>query len=145
MATDVILGTDLMLFNDGKALAAATSCKLSLSANVLETSSKDSGKWVSKKAGKLSWTASSDNLFTMTDYKDLVTAMITRTPIQIQFSTVQNADSDNGVPADGWVANTDGFMGNAIITSIEANASDGDNATYSVSLEGSGALSPVEA
>ena len=50
---NVILGTDLMLFKGGKALAVATSCKLTINANVLETSSKDSGCWASKQAAKL--------------------------------------------------------------------------------------------
>ena len=68
--SNVILGTDLMLFKGNKTLAFATSCKLTINANVLETSSKDSGKWVSKQAAKLSWTASSDNLFTVADYKE---------------------------------------------------------------------------
>ena len=67
MANTIVLGTDLMLFKAEKALAAATSCKLSVTAGELETSSKDSGKWTSKQAGKLSWTCSSENLFVMTD------------------------------------------------------------------------------
>ena len=145
MANTIILGTDLMLFADGKALGAATSCKLAISANSLETSSKDSGKWTSKQAAKLSWNCSSENLFIMEDYAKLVDTMIERTPITIHFSTVSNADSDNGVPEGGWSKESNGYTGKAIITSIDATANDGDNATYSVSLEGSGALTKVTA
>lgn len=146
MAQDVILGTDLMLFKGGKALAVATSCKLTINANVLETSSKDSGKWVSKQAAKLSWTASSDNLFTVSDYKSLVDAMIKREKVELQFSTVANADSDGGgIPTSGWTPATDGYKGDAIITSIDMNASDNENATYTVSFEGVGALTAVTA
>ena len=139
---NVILGTDLMLFKGGKALAVATACKLTINANVLETSSKDSGKWVSKQAAKLSWTASSDNLYTIEDYKSLVDAMIARTPVELQFSTVSNSDSD-GVPTDGLTAAKDGYKGSAIITSIDMNAADNENATYTVSFEGVGALTAV--
>lgn len=142
---NVILGTDLMLFKDNKALAVATSCKLTINANVLETSSKDSGKWVSKQAAKLSWNASSENLYTVADYKELVDAMIARTEVELQFSTVSNADSDNGVPSNGWTPKADGYKGNAIITSIDMNAPDGENATYTVSFEGTGALTAVTA
>ena len=39
-----VLGKDLMLFIDGKAIALATSCKLGLSAETIDTQSKDSGK-----------------------------------------------------------------------------------------------------
>lgn len=145
MASNILLGTDLMLFKDNKALAVATSCKFTISANALETSSKDSGKWTEKQAGKLSWNATSDNLFVLTDYTTLVNAMIDRTEVELQFSSVSNTDSDNGVPSTGWTANTDGYKGKAIITSIDANASDGENATYTVSFEGTGALTAVSA
>ena len=140
---DIILGTDLMLFKGGKALAAATSCKLTLNANTLETSSKDSGKWTSNQAAKLSWSCSSDNLFTIEDYATLMDACIARESIEVQFSTVSNADSDNGVPEGGWTANKNGYKGMAIITSVDMNAPDGDNATYTISMTGTGALSKV--
>ena len=138
-----ILGTDLMLFKGGKALAAATSCKFTINTNTIETSSKDNGKWTSKKAGKLSWNASSDNLFAMADYADLVALQISREEVSLQFSTVANPDGDNGVSETGWTPTTDGYTGKAIITSIDANAPDGENATYTVSFEGTGELTPV--
>lgn len=141
--SNIILGTDLMLFKDGNALAAATSCQITINANTLETSSKDSGKWTANQAAKLSWTASSDNLFTVADYTSLVDAMISREEVELQFSTVANSDSANGVPTGGWTPKTDGYKGNAIITSIDATAADNENATYNVSFTGSGALLKV--
>ena len=81
----------------------------------------------------------------MTDYAELIDAMIARTPVEIQFSSVANADSDNGVPTEGWQSNADGYKGQAIITSIEATATDGENATYSVQMSGTGALTKVTA
>lgn len=143
--SNVILGSDLMLFCDSgaTALACATSCKLSISAGELETSSKDSGKWTSKQAGKLSWSASSDNLFVLTEYSSLVDKMIERKEIEIQFSVASNADNDTGIPTEGWTASANGYKGKAIIISVEANASDGDNATYSVQFAGTGALTKV--
>lgn len=58
-----VLGKDLMLFIDGKAIALATSCKLGLSAETIDTQSKDSGIWTEKDIKKLSWNASSENVF----------------------------------------------------------------------------------
>ena len=144
---NVILGSELMLFikdasGNTNALAAATSCKLTLNANTLETSSKDSGKWTSNHAAKLSWTCSSDNLFTIKDYADLMDACIDRKEIEVQFSTVKDFDTKDGVE-DGWEAESNGYTGMAIITSVDMNASDGDNATYSISMTGSGALTKV--
>lgn len=145
---NVVLGTDLMLFQKTEsggtyaALGAATSCKLTVNANVLETSSKDSGCWASKQPGKLSWTASSDNLFVIGDYKKLFETMIKRFPIYIQFGVIgddqRSCDNTNVT----WSADaTKGtYEGEAIITSLDLNASDNENATYTVSFEGVGAL-----
>ena len=146
MANNVILGSDLMLFADtnGKlqSIACAKSCKLTISGGTLETSSKDSGKWTEKQVGKLSWNASSENLLIMTEYTALVNAMISRQKVMLEFGVVAETD-DNGVPTDGWsFDNNDGYKGYAVITSIDMSASDGDNATYSVSFEGCGALEP---
>ena len=134
MANNILQGQDLMLFKSNQVLAVATSCKFTVSANALDTSNKDSGIWTSKIAGKLSWNASSDNLFVLTEYTTLVNAMISREEVEIQFSSANNG-----------TANKDGFSGKAIITSIDANAPDGEIATYTVSFEGTGALTPVTA
>ena len=54
MAGQVINGGDLMLFIDGKSIAFATSHKLSINVETVETTSKDSGgKWVAKAARKI--------------------------------------------------------------------------------------------
>lgn len=68
-----INGSDLMLFIDStgegtafKSIAFATSHSLSISAETVETSSKDTGgKWVSKAPRKLSWTMSTENLYSL--------------------------------------------------------------------------------
>ncbi len=139
MAAEVIEGKDLMLFDKSAAFAVATSCKFTINANTLSVSSKDSGVWDEKRAGKLSWTASSDNLFTKEGYKKLVDLMIKREPIDLQFSTAVGS-------AGAWTpGGSDGYKGKAIITSVDANAPDGELATYSVSFEGTGPLSPVAA
>lgn len=150
MSKQIIEGSNLMLFSNVggsgstmTALAAATSCKIGLKGNVQSKKSKDSGCWDESDVTTLSWEASSDNLFTVEDYKTLMNAMIMRNPINIQFSTVKNSDSVNGMPVTGWTANADGFKGLALITSLDATGNNGDNATYSISLTGSGPLTPM--
>ena len=45
------------------------------------------------------------------------------------------------VPTGGWIPSTTGtYVGNVIITALEANAPNGDNATFTASFEGVGAL-----
>ena len=48
-----VLGKDLMLFVDGKAIALATSCKIAISAETIDTQSKDSGIWNEKDVKKM--------------------------------------------------------------------------------------------
>lgn len=145
---NVVLGSDLMLFTSSaetgtfKALGAATSCKLTIQANTLETSSKDSGCWVSKQAAKLSWNASTDNLFVISDYKSLVEAMLDREEIYLQFGIIGDEQRTCDNTNVTWAADTSKgtYEGKAIITSIDMNAADNENATYTVSFEGVGAL-----
>ncbi len=56
-----VLGKDLMLFIDGKAIALATSANWG-SAETIDTQSKDSGIWTEKDQ-ETSWNASSENVF----------------------------------------------------------------------------------
>ncbi|GAA6467074.1 phage tail protein [Bacteroides thetaiotaomicron] len=138
-----VLGKDLMLFVEAKALALATSCKLGLSAETIDTQSKDSGIWTEKDIKKLSWNASSDNLFSAdadaNSYDKLFALFIEHKPITLSFGVIANAN-ENEMPTAGWTLSPGSYTGKAIITSLEANAPDGDKATFSISFEGTGPL-----
>lgn len=155
-----INGSDLMLFigtGNGdsvtyKSIAFATSHKLSISAETVETSSKDSGgKWTSKAVRKLSWNMSTDNLFSLdgegSTYDDLFDLMTGRTEIDVVFSLEKDyASKADEVPSGGWTPMTTGqYKGKVVITSLELNAPNGDNATFTASFEGVGALTKVSA
>lgn len=150
----VIKGGDMMLFVGGKSIAYATSHTLSINADTKETSSKDAGgKWQTSEVGVLSWSASSENLcgddVAGIGYDELFDYMIARQPIQGVFALEGNStDYDehklDGVPTGGWTAKTgDGYQGNMIITSLEKNAPNGENATFTVQFTGTGALTKV--
>lgn len=150
MANTIVRGSDLMLFYNGKSLAFATNHQLSLSGEAKETSSKDSGQWTSKMIGKLSWSITSDNLFTETDYDSMVDLWIARTPIEVIFTVKGNSETNNEdgtvVPTGGWTPKAaSGYKGKVVITGITANAPDNENATYSITLEGAGALTKIAA
>ena len=100
MTNTIVRGSDLMLFYNGVSLAYATSHQLSLSGNAIEVSSKDHGEWTSKMIGKLSWSITSDNLFTEEDYSSMVDLWIARTPIEIIFTLKKEADGVV-IPATG--------------------------------------------
>ena len=157
---DNILGKDLMVFVDDKALACATSHQLSIEANQIDVSCKDTGEWGASMAGKLSWNIQCDALVTVGEdgtlesggtnsksYTDLMDALIARKSVKVVFSTVGNqplaaADaSGHVVPTDGWKSGNCGYEGHGVITSIQANANDGDICYYTVQIQGMGALS----
>lgn len=149
---NVINGGDLMLFIGGKSIAFATSHKLSINVETVETTSKDSGgKWVNKAARKISWNMSTENLYSdegegMT-FSDLFDKLTAREPIQAVFCLEKNYTVKvDEVPEGGWIPSTTGtYTGQVIITSLEANAPNGDNATFTASFEGVGALAKTAA
>ena len=145
MKANAVLGKDFMLLLGGKALALATSCKLSISAETIDTQSKDSGIWTEKDIKKLSWNGSSENLFSADDkvngYDVLLDLMLKRKPIEAKFGIPANADSDE-VPSSGWTLPAASYSGNVLITNLELNAPDGDEATSSATFEGTGKLNP---
>lgn len=150
----IIKGGDLMLFIGGTSIGFATNHTLSINADTKETSTKDSGgKWQSSEAGILSWTASTENLMSNDQegvgYKDLVGYMTSRTQLLAHFDL--KAQSNDTVPEGGWrplaiAAGSNyskGYRGQVIITSIELNAPNGENATFTVNFTGVGALIPT--
>ena len=151
----IIKGGDLMLFINNKSIGYATSHSLSISADTKETSTKDSGgKWQTSEVGIISWTASSENLYAneaegMT-YSELFNAMVDRTEIDAVFTlegnstNLETGDKEDKVPTGGWTPKAkSGYQGKVIITSIELNAPNGEDASFTVQFQGTGALKAV--
>lgn len=132
----IIDGGDILLYVDGALLGCATSHSIELSNAVREVACKGSGDWTSAEYGRHSWTASVDALFNLYDgdgkarYKQLVTLMVTKQYVTIKSEYVEGSD-------------TFSMEGQAIITGVSKNAGDAENASYSVSLQGRGALGIV--
>lgn len=145
MATQIIKGDDLMLFKDNKSLAYATSHVLTLTGDAVSVSSKDHGIWQGNEVNKLSWEITSENLYTADDYDVLFTAMIARQPIDVIFGKEKEDKSTGKNVVDGDYTNwtptaTGSYGGKCVITSLVANANSGDNATYSLTLKGTGKI-----
>lgn len=165
MAQKLIKGDDLMLFNGttGKSYAYATAHTLTITADTADTSSKDHGVWTGNEVAKISWEITSENLYTTEGFDSLFADMINRKPIKVIFglkqagaadSTVADGDYANWTPdygatlpekgnpeaPSGTTTNQNMYMGSAYITSLTANANTGENATYSVTLTGTGSI-----
>lgn len=145
MAAQIIKGRDLMLFDSsGKSYAFATNHTLTITAETTDISSKDHGIWGASEVARYSWEITSENLFTTDNYNALFDSMIGGKPITIRFGIKSQTDNTKTV-ADGdlenWTSSTTGYYeGNVYITSLVANANNGENATYSVTLTGSGKI-----
>lgn len=92
------------------------------------------GTTVTAQANRFKWNASTST------YSTLYTLMSNRTPTAMVFASTTGA-------APNWTVSTatgkSRFTGTGIITSLSLNVPDNDSGTYSVSLEGTGALTMI--
>lgn len=159
MAT--LIGNDVMLWvkdsSNGtyNSIAGATNCTLDINQDILEVASKDNGQWIENIAGNLSWSMSSEALFTLTPANasqhtlpDLYDLMKNHTQIYVTFGTINTGanvtvDFDNGINEDeDWSPSaTYQRAGTAYISELSLNGGDGEIATFSITLTGVGALS----
>lgn len=143
--SNIVLGDELMLFKDGKSLAYATSHTLSITGNTIDISSKDHGYWGASEIGNITWEITSENLYVDSEFDNLFTAMVAKTPITVTFGHADNYNANGlGDSSTNWIPDASVgakyYQGPAIITSLQANANTGENATYSITLTGNGAL-----
>jgi predicted secreted protein len=127
----LINGTNLTIKVGGVALLKATTASLELSVDLPDATTKDSAGWSEFFAGVRSFTLSSDGLVDYaTDAKvetdELVALLIARTAVLVEFSTATAGDMK--------------LSGNAFITSISQTADMESPAGFSVSFQGTGAL-----
>jgi predicted secreted protein len=154
-----------------KSIAFATSHTLTVSTDTQQTSTKDDGgKFQSSDYGIISWSATSENLCSYDgagyNYQDLINLMLSQTKVTATFSvegnsgstypyankldSVEDTTDDVWTPAAaGTIGSTSnkslGYTGTVLITNVEVNAPNGENATFSVQLQGDGPLTPTTA
>ena len=147
----IVKGQELMLFMDGKSIAFATSHTLTVTGNTSDISSKDHGFFAASSLTSITWEISSENLYTDGAYDKLFDAMVNkRVPVEVVFGHYADDKSLalNGIADDpeheSWTAPSGAtpvyYTGKAYITSLTANAANGDNATFSITLSGVGKL-----
>ena len=142
----IIMGEKVQLWVKDKTagtptcLAMATSLSVEVSADAVDISSKDSGRWAASLLGKISWTASASNLFTVADYSKLIDVMVANTPIEIVFATVKNYDTMTSGSTANWASADDMYHGKVIVNSVSLSASNGEVATFDASFTGVGPL-----
>ena len=113
---------------------------------VTDVNSKDHGQWGASEINKINWEISSENLYTEDAYDTLFDSMIARNAVDVFFG--KKSETGTGTVADGdydyWTKGTTYYKGKVFITSLTANAATGENATFSVTLTGTGKIERVE-
>lgn len=137
--TGVFNGTSLVVLVGAEVVAHATSCSLSLSTDLPETTDKQSGGWAEHLAGAKSWTLTTDGLATVDPAAtasyyttgELMSAIANRTKVTVKFTTVSGTTA---VIGDLY------WSGEAFIESMDITADMESPVTYSASFTGTGAL-----
>lgn len=129
-STDPINGTSLLVYVNGEAIMGSKTCKLSISHDTRDTTTKDSSAWASKAEGLRSWNVSCDGLAVFTgtnyDFNDLLLLISNRTKVSLKFSTEVSGDSY--------------FYGDAYLKTIDLDASVEDSTAYSAAFDGTAIL-----
>lgn len=137
MATNVINGTDLYVFVGGVAIAHSTSHTLTITRTNRGISTKDSGAYVTRDKGRLNVSASCSALMVYGSFETIVEAQLTSSPVSLYFG--KKASPSGVLDTTETYAN-----GSFLITSVEMNAPDGDNATYTVNFECAGTFNFIK-
>ena len=141
MAT--IKGQNLRVMVGGKCIAMATSAQFHVSAELQDSSTKDSvGDFQEQEVTGLSWDAQTESLVTLEDNgtngelpQDILSLMINKTKVTLTFD--QTAGANNRVGQNSVIKKT----GQAYITDVSISAQNRQNSTCSVQFTGTGALS----
>lgn len=152
-------GTDLMCYVNGTSVAFATNHTLSISADTADsTSHKDArAGWIERTVNTLSWEVTSENLYALDDncegnsFEDIFDLLANKSIITLRFGIPSNQVFDNDgnatvptVPDGGWTgAKVNYYQGEAYISNLELNAPCGENATFTVTFSGTGAITKV--
>lgn len=149
MSTNIIRGSELQLFYNGKTLAYATSHTLTMTAETSAISTKDHGINTSNNVTALSWEVTAENLFTDDEFDMLDELYQLGEPIDIVLAKVSNFSTKGLVSTGGdvqaWQFDAHNYRtGKAIISNLSVNANAGENATYSITLTGTGALTKID-
>lgn len=139
----VIKGRDLAIWLEEsetnlKRLAKDRSCSISVEAETKTVTGKTNGKWVKKRAIRLSWSMTSSHLYTHDGFDYLFEKMVNMEPVIVTFSPIRST-----VYGQTW-DDKKRYRGEAYITQLSGSADLGDIGQVSISLEGSGSLSRVD-
>jgi len=130
MATTGKMNATLMGWYVGATqISHATEGSISIAMDTRDVTTKDSAGWRELLESTRSWSGSASAMYANDatyGLADLEAALVARTAVTVKFSTEVSGD--------------DYYSGSAFITSLEASGGVEDTVTYSISFEGTGAI-----
>lgn len=148
-----VKGGKLMLFigdQNPKSIAFATNHTFSINASLSDTSNKDEsagGDWSSQEPNLLDWSIDTENLYSLdgegNNFSDLFDIAVSKQKVKCVFALA--AESGDNVPTGGWSPATPSatspiYEGNAVISSLQLNAPNGEYASMTATFTGIGAI-----
>ena len=121
----------MALYNGSYLLGLSTSCSVTMNREMRDTSNKDTAGWKKVLPGQKSWTMSSEHLYNPSGNYNLaylVGLWTNGTALTVNFKSVS-------APTQDYY-----FTGTAYITNVQMNAPNEGNVTYTIQLQGDGAL-----
>lgn len=139
----IIKGQNLRVMVGGKCIAMATSCQFHVSAQLEDSSTKDStGDWQEQEVVGLSWDANTESLVTLEDNgsngelpNDILSLILNKTLVTLTFD--QTAGTNNRTAQNSAIKRT----GSAYVSDVQITAANRQNSTLTVQFQGTGALS----
>lgn len=121
-----IKGLDVLIKVGSTVVGGQRNASLEMSAETIDTTVKSTGGWAAKIPGIKSWTSSCDGVYFLSDagLTAAQTAFMNGTEVKLEFSK-----------ASGLA-----YSGQAVITSMSVEAGQEDVVSYTISFEGTGAL-----
>lgn len=121
-----IKGLDVLIKVGSQVVGGQRNASLEMSAETIDTTVKSTGGWASKIPGIKSWTSSCDGVYFVDDagLEAAQAAFMNGTEVKLDFS------NSSGLA----------YSGQAVITSMSVEAGQEDIVSYTISFEGTGAL-----
>lgn len=141
MVKKILRGNELMLFKDNHSIALATNHTLTLSGETIDENTKDFGLFGNKEIGKITWEITAEQLYSDSDYDSLFELMVAKTKFNVIFGQT-NYDNNGLGNREYWESdqNKTYYSGTVFLSSLTANANTGENATFSATFTGVGAI-----
>lgn len=129
--TSLVLSIDVTGGGGPTLLGASTSCSVNFTLDTFETTNKDSGHKKAYLPAATGFTMDCEAFYTTDEANapdNIMAAINSRTKVNVEFNEASDTTGDYK------------YTGEAYITSCSLNAPNEDAATYSISLQGTGAL-----